>query len=221
MDKVDIYRRIKHSKVVNKDVKILELCKAKSVLDIGCVGQDKNLNNPDWLHGKILKVATSIVGVDIDKEGIDQLKKQGLSVFTEKEIKEKGVKYQVILMADVIEHVNDPVSFLSDYSALLNDDGIFIITTPNATRISNSTGLLLINHFSVNPEHTFWFCSKTIVEVANRAGLKFKDFYWLKEYFSMGELKGFVGKLLFVINLLFSKLRRSFNPNFMIILKKY
>jgi|AntAceMinimDraft_9_1070365.scaffolds.fasta_scaffold52476_3 2-polyprenyl-3-methyl-5-hydroxy-6-metoxy-1,4-benzoquinol methylase len=220
MNKEEIYRSVKKAKVADKEKKILELCNNKTVLDVGCVGQDKAPDDPKWLHGKIISVAVKVVGVDIDSKGITYVKEKGISVYTEKEVHEKGDKFNTIVIADVIEHVNDPVMLLKNYAMLLENDGVMIITTPNATGSKNFTNLLISNFLSVNPEHTFWFCPKTILEVVNRAGLKYKGFFWLREYYSRNEVKKVIGKILYVINAIFSKLRRSFNPNFMILLNK-
>jgi len=220
MDNTEYKLRIKRAKVAEKQAKIVELCTSKTVLDVGCVGQDINYSNPNWLHNQIKRVCTGIDGVDIDSEGVNALREKGLSVFLLDELLSLNKKYDIVMMADVIEHVNDPVAFLSFYSALLNENGKMIITTPNAHAVRNFTSIFLWNNYSLNAEHTMWLCPKTMLEISRRAGLKFSDFWWLNEYFKISDLKGFRNRTAFRINSVFQRLRTNFYPNFMFIVSK-
>ena len=56
---------------------LLAACTGKSVLDVGCIGQDRDFSSPDWLHNKIRKVAARIDGVDILVDAVAQLRKSG------------------------------------------------------------------------------------------------------------------------------------------------
>jgi 2-polyprenyl-3-methyl-5-hydroxy-6-metoxy-1,4-benzoquinol methylase len=220
MDKELIFNKIIRAGKSEKIFKILELCKNKVVLDVGCVGQDFSYNNPKWPHRLIKNICLEIDGVDIETEGIETLKKEGYTVFSTEELKTSGKKYDVVLMSDVIEHINDPVSFLSFYSNYLSENGIIIITTPNPHGVRNFTNILFRNNYSINPEHTFWLCPKTLTEIVSRTHLSFKDFFWLKEYFTLKEIKGIKFKIIFLINTFFIKIRSGFSPNFMYIVSK-
>ncbi len=221
-DKEKIFRSIKKAQTVKKDEFIIHFCSGKTVLDVGCAGQDHDISNPNWLHGKIYKTANELVGVDTNVAAIKKLRSKGYAVFSPEEIlTHKNKKsFDVIIMADVIEHVNDPVDFLIQYSRLLATNGRLVITTPNAVSARNFTSILLGNHYSLNPEHTVWFCPKTIIETLTRAKLQFHDFFWIKEYYSIREVKGLFSKTIFILNSFLFKLRRLYHPNFMLIAKK-
>lgn len=218
VDKKIIFSKIRKAKVAEKQSKILELCTSKTILDVGCVGQDVSYENPNWLHNQIKKICISIDGVDIEENGIKILKEKGYSIFHVNELSALNKKYDIILMSDVIEHVNDPVGFLSFYSKFLGESGVMIITTPNAHGIRNFSSIIIRNDYSLNPEHTFWFCPKTLTEVVDRASLNFVDFYWLKEYFKAKEIKSIIHRFIFWFNSVLAKLRSQFNPNFMYII---
>lgn len=220
MDKEQIFKRIKISAEAEKNLIIPGLCKGLSVLDVGCVGQDYDYDNPLWLHNLIKSSSGSLDGVDIQEEGIRILREKGYSVFSAEDLSNSGRTYDIIVMSDVIEHVNDPVGFLKFYAGFLVPDGKILITTPNAHGIRNFTSILIRNNYSVNPEHTLWLCPKTMLEIASRAGLEFSDFFWLREYYRLKDIKGFRYRLTWRINRLFEKIRSNFHPNFLIILTK-
>lgn len=220
MDKDRIFNIIKRAQRSEKDLLILEMCTGLSILDVGCVGQDYDYKNPAWLHNRIKNVASSIDGVDIDKDGIVKLKESGYSIYLPDELSKSGKKYDVVLMADVIEHVNDPVEFLRFYSSFLNDKGKMIITTPNAHGIRNFSSILIRNNYPLNPEHTFWLCPRTFLEIIQRANLEFSSFYWLNEYHKFKDIRGLKNRCVYTFNLFFTRLRSNFSPNFMIILSK-
>jgi len=220
MNNSDTLARIRNAPVTEKRSKIIDLCAGQTVLDVGCVGQDYNYNDPDWMHNLIRNVSASVDGVDIEPVGIQSMRDKGFSVYFSEELMSLNKKYDVVLMSDVIEHVNDPVDFLSFYSKFLNESGKIVITTPNAHAVRNFTSILLRNDYSLNPEHTFWLCPRTISEIVRRAELKFVDFFWLKEYFKIKELKGFRNRTIFRINSTLQKIRTNFYPNFMFIISK-
>lgn len=221
MTKKELFRKVRSARVCDKDAKILELCKNKYVLDVGCVGQIKNYNNKEWLHDKIRKISNEVHGVDIEQSGITKLKQMGYLIYHVNELsKLQKPHYDVIVMGDVIEHVNDPVNFLKFYSDFLNDNGVIIVTTPNSHRVRNFIDILISNDYLLNSEHTMWFCPKTFVEITIRANLMVEDFFWLKEIYDITALKSYRAKLKFYLNSLLCSFRTNFNPNFMFILRK-
>jgi 2-polyprenyl-3-methyl-5-hydroxy-6-metoxy-1,4-benzoquinol methylase len=220
MNKDQIFSSIKKAGKSQKRIKIPELCTQRSVLDVGCIGQDNDYNSPDWMHNLIRNVTGKLDGVDINQEGIAFLKEKGYNVYSVDELKATNNKYEVIVMSDVIEHVNDPVDFLKFYSFFLSENGILVITTPNAHGIRNFTSILIRNNYSVNSEHTVWLCPKTMLEIIERADLKFAGFYWLREYFTLKDVKDIKFKIIYLVNRFFEKLRSNFYPNFMFIISK-
>lgn len=220
MTKQEIHRYAKKAERIEKDSFLLELCKGKTVLDVGCIGQDRDFSSPEWLHNKLRKVARQIDGVDILTDQISHLNAQGYSMYSVEELQTKANTYDVVVMSDVIEHVNDPVGFLSFYSRFLNENGKIFVSTPNSNRSINFVNILFNNNYTVNPEHVFWFCPKTLLEVTLRANLSLKDFYWAGNYFELNEVKGIYQKFkIFISNLLF-KVRPNFSPNMIFILTR-
>jgi len=107
------------------------------ILDIGCgAGYLSEL-----LEGKYSKY----VGVDILESNVSIAK----SIFTKKDVsfstknvfsdkssfKNKSIDY--ILLLELIEHVDNPGEYIRRCRELLKDKGYLIISTPNATSITN------------------------------------------------------------------------------------
>lgn len=165
--------------ITNKLDEFLIHCKGKKVLDVGCVGQARSYRKEDWIHGQIKAVAECIHGVDIDKIGVEELSGLGYDVFLAQNL-DPTMKYDVIIMSDVIEHVNDPVDFLRFYKPFLSQDGKMLITTPNANRVKDSLTILVSNEYGMNAEHTMWFCEKTFQETCRRSGLQLTSVKYIR-----------------------------------------
>ena len=207
-----------NKKIYTKDKVVLEHCKGKLVLDVGCVGQDIDYNSSNWIHSQVRDVAKNLLGVDINRDGIKELNRQGYNVVHFEEL-EESEKFDTILMLDVIEHVNNPVEFLENYIKFLKDDGEIIVTTPNSNRAINFINILFRNEYSLNYEHTFWLCPKTFMELVNRVEkIAIKDFFWLNHY-TFPKNISWKSRLIYTIDKFLTKKRSYFIPNFMFILE--
>ncbi len=131
----------------------------KDILDIGCaVGFRKD----DWMHRHIKSIAKSIVGLDLDSESVAQIRSMGYDVEQgDAQNFSLGRKFNLVHAGELIEHLDNPAGFLESVRKHLTEDGLLLLTTPNALRISNfiyaATGGL-----KVNAEHTCWYCETTI-----------------------------------------------------------
>lgn len=196
---------------------IVDLCRHKTVLDVGCVGQDLDPNSENWLHNKIKAVASSVLGCDINQEGLDNLTQLGFNVCMPEVLSEKQELYDVVVMGDVIEHVNDPAAFLSFYKAFLKPDGIMVVCTPNAYGVRYFLQVFFYGIPSTNPEHTVFFDPLVLEELVGRIDLKITGFHWLYEY---QTAKNWKQRIIYGISSLFILFRSYFRPNFVVILSK-
>lgn len=105
---------------------ILEECKSKKVLDIGCTGIGGRL------HEKITQVSSKAVGIDIDQEKVNVMNKKGYEVYCQNaENFNFDQKFDVIVAGELIEHLENPGIFLDSVKEHLFKGGRLIITTPN------------------------------------------------------------------------------------------
>lgn len=150
---------------------LISECKEKRVLHLGCVDKgitEKKLLEGKFLHSLLNSVTKELWGIDIDKEGIALLRKKGFknlvvgNVEKLNEITEiKGIKFDIIVAPEIIEHLNNPGLFLLSAKYLFSKNTLMIITTPNVHRISDLK-LKLQGYEFVNPDHNFWFSFSTL-----------------------------------------------------------
>lgn len=215
MDKEQLISTFSKARISIKDKEILSLTIGKRVLDVGCVGQQRSYG-PNWLHEKIKGVAKSITGVDIHQKGIDELNSLGYNIIHINQL-EQNNKFDVIVMGDVIEHVDNVADFLNFYSNHLEPTGSIIITTPNPFSIRQSIHTFLYGKPSINEEHTTNLDPITMAEVFRRGNFKVVDFCWLKE---QKEMKRPRDKVINTIANCFIYLRRYYCQNFCFVLNK-
>lgn len=105
--------------------------KTYTVLDIGC-GTGEYLTIP---LGSLIK-NIEILGIDNDRKSIEYARTKNTfqnvkfeCTFIEK--LEKNLKYDFIILSEVLEHLNDPDSMLIEIRELLSPEGICLITIPN------------------------------------------------------------------------------------------
>lgn len=216
MDKNKWIERFKKTPILKKQAFILEQCKGKKVLDIGCIGQDLSSENENWLHGKLKKTASQLVGVDLNEEGIRKLKEKNYTIYTPDSLADNlSFVPDIILMGDVIEHVDDVVSFLNFYKKFGNSATKMLISTPNPFSIRQSFSILLFSKPSINPEHTIAIDPINMLEIVDRAKLNLTDFYWLDEYTRSPKLYNRI--ILYPFYTLMTKIRKFFSPNYIVI----
>jgi len=153
---------------MNKNDYILNKCKGKDVLDLGCIQDISKVSSPTWLHGKIQKVAKSVIGVDnaLGIVGLGIIKidveHMGDSVLTTH-------RFNTIVAGDLIEHLFNAGLFLDSIKALSFDE--LIITTPNVM----SPKYWTLGKEVVHKGHTCWYSMKTLTQLVEMMGFKVVD----------------------------------------------
>lgn len=162
--------------VKNREDIILPLCKNKDVLDVGCVGGGYH---PGWLHGKICEVAASCLGIDTQREGIETVKKHGFdAVWGDAETVNLGREFDVIVAGEVLEHISNQGKFFDNMRKHLKDDGVMILTTPNALSFVYPLQCLFTS-LEASPEHIMFHTEETLRSISERHGWMLKDIcYW-------------------------------------------
>jgi SAM-dependent methyltransferase len=141
------------------------------VLDVGCG------------TGSISRLITEhrsaqVVGVEPDPDRAAASNEGGIPThhaFWNAEFRQTLPTFDVVLFADVLEHLADPFAALVQAHAALNPDGLVVVVVPNVTFWSIRLNLLR-GRFDYQPTgimdatHLRWFTRRTVTELLSRAG---------------------------------------------------
>ena len=158
---------------------IAELCRAKRVLDIGCL-DETSLHKQDtlhWLHGRITQTARSVIGVDLS----DLLPAEGIETAPNARIhRGDGTNPQVpglvdadidiVVAGEFIEHIESPLDFFATMRRRFAGREL-VISTPNAMGFGN-TVLGALRREAQHPDHIHLFSYKILNTLCTRAGFK-------------------------------------------------
>lgn len=160
--------------IENRVAHITHRAKDKKVLDIGVVEHfSESASVSSWLHQHVAKAARSCLGIDILATEVGQLRERGFNVqlhdITESPLEQK---FELIIVGDVVEHLNNPSALFMNTSAMLEKNGRLLISTPNPWYAN----AILKNVFEGLPftdsaDHVAWFDAGTLSELASRNGL--------------------------------------------------
>lgn len=183
--KIDISRKEKG--VIYRIPAIESLVKGKSIIHVGCVDHlpliDEKRKNGSWLHERLNRICTDCIGVDINREGLDYISSIGITNtfylnIIEDEVPSpiKDKHWDYMLLGELLEHINNPVEFLTNINIKYkhNTDKL-IITVPNALRLLNYTAALKHQEW-INSDHRYWFTPYTLAKVAVNAGFEVESF---------------------------------------------
>jgi len=151
---------------------IMKYAKGKSVLHLGCAEApftEEHVEKGTLLHQRLSKVAGSLSGVDISEEGIEIMRRAGISDLyiadATKLLSEKiDQKFDVIVAGEILEHVTDVGFFLDSMKSVTHKDSFVVITTPHYASIKRIPRLLWRNEV-VHPDHLYYFSYATLIKL--------------------------------------------------------
>lgn len=158
---------------------ILDHARGKRVLNVGASGGVEHylpMQRESWLHQRIDKVADELVGIDIDAESVAFAAQHGTNLLiADCETCSLTQTFDLIVMSDVIEHVNSPLRAIDNLAKHLSPNGRLLITTPNP----NHYGLVLRawvgRRTDVYYDHVCAFLPEHFQVISHRLGLKLSD----------------------------------------------
>ena len=175
--------------VVDKDDLIVDLCRGRSVLDIGCIDHSAEtaLGLGDrWLHHRIGEAATEAVGLDILAEEAAKLNDLGYDIRAgDATAFDLGRTFDVIVSGDIVEHLDNVGLFLGCVRRHLADDGRFVMTTPNAFNIEQAARILFLGDVRVHEQHVAYYDPTVMFELVHRCGFAIERFEWVHTRFDM------------------------------------
>ncbi|MDP4191363.1 MAG: hypothetical protein Q8858_07365 [Bacteroidota bacterium] len=169
------------------------LIQSKKIIHLGCVDHlsslESKLKSNTWFHKRLMDKATRCFGIDINREGIEYIRKIGFDDVIYLDIAEDDVPFEIknekwdyLVLGEILEHIDNPVFFLSSirekYKAYVDK---VIITVPFAFRLLNFRNVLKHKEF-INSDHRFWFTPYTLAKVTDRSGMKVETFNFVHSY---------------------------------------
>ena len=167
---------VKDYRHLNRLDLFVPLVKSKSVLHVGNI--DWPITDPqNSLHLRLAEVANNIDGIDPNIEGSEDIKiKNGKQYHKWNEV--KGKTYDLILVPEVIEHVDSYRKFFNNLDTV---NGPIMVTAPCAWAC-NSFFEKRENIFLevVHPDHNCWFSPFTLKNTIEKYGKRrVSAMYWV------------------------------------------
>ena len=169
--------------IFDRDEWIVQQCAGKRVLHLGCTDWPltaDRLKEGRLLHHKLVSTCNLVIGVDPDEEGIACLRQfmpahtfhaiTAEEMHTIQEIAE--TEWDIILAADVVEHVSNLGAALASISSLMKSTTKLLITTPSAFSLKRFLAWTLAGTEHVHPDHCYYFSPSTLRQLVGRSGLR-------------------------------------------------
>jgi 2-polyprenyl-3-methyl-5-hydroxy-6-metoxy-1,4-benzoquinol methylase len=177
--------RLQGTRVVVRDDQLIRECIKKKVLHLGCTDSpftQEKLDRGTALHPKIESVASELVGVDIDGLALAALgsmcdKTDQICCDIESATlleKLSGREFDVVVCADVIEHLNNPGAMLENLVKVMQPGSKLVITTINALAIKLVLRALFARE-AVHPDHVAYYSFATLKHLLERSGFSMED----------------------------------------------
>ena len=135
------------------------------MIEVGC-------GTGEFCH-VVHNMGVSVTGIDISEsaitEAISRYKAIPFHVGTIEDV-DPEVKYDALFAFEVIEHLANPDRFFAKASVLLEQNGIFCITTPSF-ECGESIGFDNWIGFSTSFEHLYFFSAATVAKFAEKHGM--------------------------------------------------
>lgn len=216
---------------IEKNDFLVEMATGKNILDIGLGGHVSNeaftseylkRDLSKTLHGRLTNIAESITGTDINNDCVIALSAQYpnnsyvTADLTDFNFKTKfSKKFDLIILGDVIEHLDDFKSALQNIKTVTSDNGKIIITTVNAYSIIPFFKMFM-RYESVHDEHTAYFSYITMKRLCAMNKLEIIDFKFYSKDRNKFDSK--IDAISHYLGKAFSKLLPQFSPGLIFVL---
>jgi len=151
--------------------RIVDHTEGPEILDLGCVQHDlANVDNSDWLHGRLCDEFETVVGVDILPE-VTELAAEGYAVKQANvETMDLDSEFDTVVAGELIEHVANPGLMVETVTDHLKDGGRLVLSTPNPWG-APVVRRVLRGTLSINDEHVAWYTPTVVGQLFDRYGL--------------------------------------------------
>ncbi len=160
-----------HEFGLNKRVKIFIRKKQNGLLlDIGC-------GSGSFIKYVAKHTQFKVMGTEVNKKQVDRLQKTDAFPILLGDIDQLSLPsdhFDVITLWDVIEHVPDPISMLTEINKIIKPDGLVVIRVPNG----NSLNSKLFGKYWAGidaPRHYYVFTNETLSMLLTNTGFSIQS----------------------------------------------
>lgn len=171
------YFKLKAGLIYRKTSQLAEIGNDASLIDIGC--------GEGWVMGEFKQQGISVLGLDFSRHGIEKFNPHLLSFFEQGNIYEliedKGrnkLRFDFLILANVIEHVRDPVQILNKMKDIMYPKSILVIVAPNDFSPLHD---LLLKEKKISrkfwlcyPDHLSYFNKESMINLLLDLGFKIR-----------------------------------------------
>lgn len=144
--------------------------KNTKILEVGC--------GLGYLTYSLNQAGYDVTGLDISQEAVNEanrsLGNHYICADVFKYAKEHESEYDIIIMTELIEHIETPTEFLEHTAQLIKRGGSIIVTTPNKSIYPDN----IVWNSDLPPVHCWWFSEKSMKYMAAKINcdINFLDF---------------------------------------------
>lgn len=163
--------------------RIIKITKGKRVIHVGCADHlpliETKIKNKKWLHGLLTESTAQCIGIDNNEEAVDYINhKLGIKnvylsdITIDKFSVINDSRWDYMILGELIEHVDNPVAFLSEirekYKGKVDK---ILITAPNIFNILTINDIRK-NVENINTDHRYWFSPYTLTKITLNSGFQ-------------------------------------------------
>lgn len=175
----DMVHRLPRARLVDRADYLVETVRGRRAAHVGFVDSgcwEYHDRFDSWLHAHLDAVASSMVGLDLDVEGVRRAGELGFAAHAVDARDPAAVRalgldpVEVVVAGEVIEHLDDSGSFLEGLHALVRPGGRLVVTTPNASGLLNAGAAALAGYEVNHPDHVTLYSCFTLTNLLSRHG---------------------------------------------------
>ncbi|ONI47979.1 hypothetical protein AN644_03210, partial [Candidatus Epulonipiscium fishelsonii] len=175
--------------IENRKISISKMCRGKSVITIGCVSMIEviedykaHINSENFQLYNLNKYCKNVIGIDVNQEGINKLKKYGYKnvykydIFTDQIDEIDNKEYDVLILSHVIEHVPDMYNFLKKTIEKFKFKKI-IVAVPSSYDFGPVMKLVLKKQEVISNDHYYTFSPVTLKKLLESLDIQTEKIY--------------------------------------------
>ena len=164
---------------------LTEVCRDKNIIHLGCLDHNKEtitrkLTNNIWLHKKLIDISNCCLGIDINQSLIKEIRTEmDIDNIICSDISTDILRTEItsrywdyLICGEVLEHIDNPILFLSSirekYAKYISK---IIVTVPNTLNLSHIKRAFK-GVESINTDHRYSFTPYNISKVLINSGYK-------------------------------------------------